>query len=112
MRLSMKPMRRILGGAICALTLFVVVGCSSTAEHRSTGEFIDDTTILAKAKAALVNDPVVSGMNVNVEVNRGVVALNGAVNGDVSKQKAEAIVRGIDGVRGVDNNLVVRQPNP
>jgi hyperosmotically inducible periplasmic protein len=65
---------------------------------------------LAKTKTALVNDPVVSGMAINVDVDRGVVELNGAVNGDVEKQKAEEIARGVNGVRAVENNLVVRQP--
>jgi osmotically-inducible protein OsmY len=90
-----------------------MAGCASDGESRSTGQVIDDTAILGKTKAALLNDPIVSGMAINVEVDRGVVALNGAVNGEVEKRKAEEIARGVDGVRGVDNNLVIRQePKP
>ena len=45
----------------------------------------------------------------NVDVVRGMVYLDGAVNGEVAKQKAEEIARGVEGVRGVENNLIVRQ---
>lgn len=101
-------MERWVAGAVCALAL-MVAGCASDGNNRSTGQVIDDTAILAKTKAALVNDPVVSGMAINVDVTRGVVTLDGAVNGAVEKQKAEEIARGVEGVRGVANNIVVRQ---
>lgn len=97
-----------MGALVCAGGI-LLGGCASDGDSRSTGQVIDDTAILAKAKAALVNDPVVSGMAINVEVNRGVVQLNGAVNAEVEKRKAEEIARGVDGVRGVENNLVIRQ---
>ena len=62
-----------------------------------------------KVKAALVNDPVVHGSEIAVNVDRGVVSLSGAVNGDVERRKAEEITRGVDGVRGVENNIMVRR---
>jgi hyperosmotically inducible protein len=107
-------MRRIkswIAGASCALAL-VFAGCASDGSQRSTGEVIDDSAILAKTKTALVNDPVVSGMAINVDVNRGVVQLHGAVNGDAEKAKAEQIARGVEGVRAVENHLVVREAIP
>jgi hyperosmotically inducible periplasmic protein len=104
----MKKLKLRLAALGCAVGLFAA-GCASDANSRSTGQVIDDTAILAKTKAALVNDPVVSGMAIDVGVNRGVVALNGTVNGAVEKRKAEEIARGVDGVRGVENNIVVRQ---
>jgi osmotically-inducible protein OsmY len=104
----MNKLQGWLAGAGCALALFVT-GCASDGSQRSTGQVIDDAAILTKAKAALVNDPVVSGMAINVDVHRGIVTLDGAVNGAVEKQKAEDIARGVDGVRAVENNLVVRE---
>ena len=104
----MKCFKMIWAALGCAAVLFVT-GCGSTAESRSTGQVIDDTALHTKIKTALVNDPVVSGTAINVDVERGVVTLNGAVNGDVEKRKAEDIARGVDGVRGVQNNIVVRK---
>ena len=107
----MKSLKIISAALVCTVAFFVT-GCGSTADSRSTGQFIDDTDIHTKVKAALVNDPVVAGTSINVDVTRGVVSLTGAVNGDVEKIKAEDIARGVDGVRSVENNLIVRQANP
>ena len=104
----MKNLKKILAALACAASLFVM-GCGSTSDNRSTGQVIDDTAIHTKVKAALVNDPVVSGTAINVDVERGVVVLTGAVNGEVEKRKAEDIARGVNGVRSVENNLVVRK---
>jgi len=89
-------------------TLFVA-GCAGDGTKRSTGEVIDDTAIHTKVKTALLNDPIVHGSEIAVHVDRGVVSLSGAVNGDVEKRKAEEISRGVDGVRGVENNIMVRR---
>jgi osmotically-inducible protein OsmY len=107
----MKNLKKISAVLGCAAALFVT-GCGSTADDRSTGQVIDDTAIHTKVKAALVNDPVVSGTAINVDVERGVVILTGAVNGNVEKTKAEDIARGVNGVRSVENNLIVRQAAP
>jgi osmotically-inducible protein OsmY len=107
----MKNLKKISAVLGCAAALFVT-GCGSTGDNRSTGQVIDDTAIHTKVKAALVNDPVVSGTAINVDVERGVVVLTGAVNGNVEKIKAEDIARGVNGVRSVENNLIVRQAGP
>ena len=104
----MKKLQRIFAITGVAASLFVA-GCAGDANKRSTGEVIDDTAIHTKVKAALLNDPVVHGTSIGVNVDRGVVLLNGAVNGEVEKRKAEEIARGVDGVRGVENNIIVRQ---
>jgi osmotically-inducible protein OsmY len=104
----MKRLKQLF--ALSGLTgALFVAGCSGDGNKRSTGEFIDDTAIHTKVKAALVNDPVVHGSEIAVNVDRGVVALSGAVNGDVERRKAEEITRGVDGVRGVENNIMVRR---
>ncbi|HEX7859095.1 MAG TPA: BON domain-containing protein [Verrucomicrobiae bacterium] len=107
----MKRFKQITAAFACIAALFVT-GCGSTADSRSTGQVIDDTAIHTKVKAALVNDPVVAGTAINVDVNRGAVVLTGAVNGDVEKTKAEDLARGVNGVRSVENNLVVRETQP
>ena len=107
----MKSLKQISAALVCTAAIFTI-GCGSTGDNRSTGQVIDDTAIHTKVKAALVNDPLVSGTAINVDVERGVVVLSGAVNGDVEKTKAEDIARGVNGVRSVENNLVVREAQP
>ena len=92
------------GGLIPALWL----GCASTATRESTGEYIDDSTVTAKVKAALVKDPVVSAFAVSVETYKGGVQLSGFVNTAAEKTQAEAVTRGVYGVKSVTNSLVVK----
>ena len=84
------------------------MGCASTATRESTGEYIDDSTITAKVKAALVKDPVVSALAVNVKTYKGVVQLSGFVNTADEKTQAEQVARGVYGVKSVANSLIVK----
>ena len=83
-------------------------GCASTSTHESTGEYIDDSTVTAKIKAALVKDPVVSAIAISVETYKGVVQLSGFVNTDGEKTRAEEVARGVRGVKSVANSLIVK----
>ena len=85
-------------------------GCSSTAEHRSTGAYIDDTAITAKVKGAFVQDQVVKAMDVKVDTYNGTVQLSGFVENADQRSRAEQIARGIAGVRDVTNNIQVNPP--
>jgi osmotically-inducible protein OsmY len=105
---GMKKLRYFGTIGFFALSLFMA-GCAGGPNSKSTGELIDDSAIHTKVAAALINDPIVSSRSIDVDVNRGTVTLNGAVNGEVEKKKAEDIVRGINGVRAVQNNLIVRK---
>jgi len=107
----MKNVKRFIMGIGFAGALFIA-GCAGNGEKRSTGEYIDDAAIHTKVKAALINDPVVSGTKIGVTVDHGVVVLDGTVNGEVDKRKAEDIARGVDGVRSVENHIIVRTYHP
>jgi len=96
----------LLGSAGVAFT----AGCSSTAEHRSTGAYIDDTSITAKVKGAFVKDDVVKAMDVKVDTYNGTVQLSGFVENADQKMRAEQIARGIAGVREVTNNIQLNTP--
>ena len=56
----------------------------------------------------MLNDPVIKGMEVDVDVERGVVYLNGVVNGTAEKRKASELAEGVAGVKSVHNNLEIR----
>ena len=56
-----------------AVMLVSVLGCASTATQEGTGEYVTDTWITGKVKAALVADDQVKATEVNVETFKGVV---------------------------------------
>jgi osmotically-inducible protein OsmY len=97
------------------LPLAFVVGCAGTTQSgsqgdtgsRSTGAVIDDAAITAKVKTALLADPEISGLKINVDTAQGTVSLKGEIKTLALRKKAEGIVRGVAGVKSVNNQLVV-----
>jgi len=73
------------------------------------GQNIDDTTITTQVKAKLAGDKASSVTRVQVDTNRGVVQLSGTVESSADRSRAEQLVRGVDGVRNVVNNLQVQR---
>ena len=96
---------------LVSLSLLAVAACSPTRTQKSAGEQIDDTVVTAKVKAALVDNPVTKARQIDVEVFRGSVQLNGFVATAAEKSQATATTRSVQGVRNVHNNLLVRAPD-
>ncbi len=96
----------IIGGA--ALGTAFTAGCSATATHQSTGEYIDDAAITTKVKSAFVSDDTVKAFDVKVDTFRGVVQLSGFVDSTLQKSRAEEIARATNGVRDVKNNIQLK----
>jgi len=89
------------------LALFMA-GCASTDTQESFGEYVDDSVITTKVKAALFNDPTLSGFEVNVETFKGRVQLSGFVSSQADINKAVEIARGVEGVRSVENDMQIK----
>ncbi|MCX6954157.1 MAG: BON domain-containing protein [Verrucomicrobia bacterium] len=83
-------------------------GCASTPTKESTGEFVDDSSITMKVKAAFIKDPVVKASDVTVETFKGTVQLSGFVNTSAEKAQAGRLAETIKGVTAVKNNIVVK----
>ena len=94
--------------ALSFAMLILLVGCASQATRESTGEYIDDTAITTKVKAALVADKEVSALSVNVETYRGVVQLSGFADNQSEISRAVSVARGVKGVKSVKNDLRVK----
>jgi hyperosmotically inducible periplasmic protein len=85
-----------------------VVNSVAVAPATSIGTRLDDSLITGKVKAALMDAADVKSLQINVETHDGVTQLAGFVASAAMKDKAGQIAAGIDGVKRVDNVLVVR----
>ena len=65
---------------ILALMLATMLGCASTSKQEGTGEYVDDSVITTKVKAAIFNEPSLKSAEINVETFKGVVQLSGFVS--------------------------------
>jgi len=93
---------------ILALVLLFSLGCASTSTQSSTGQYIDDTVITTKVKAAIFNDPTLSSAEINVETFKGVVQLSGFVGSTAEINQAVLVTRAVDGVQSVKNDMQVK----
>ena len=95
--------------SVLATSLLVsLAACAPTPTREGTGEYIDDSVITGKVKAAFAADPTVKATQVQVETFKGTVQLSGFVDSRESAQKAVEIARGVKGVKSVKNEIVVR----
>lgn len=83
----------------------VMLGCASTAKKEGTGEYIDDSVITTKVKAAVFNEPTLKSAEINVETFKGVVQLSGFVNSNEDIAKAVSVAKGVKGVTSVKNDM-------
>jgi hyperosmotically inducible protein len=69
---------------------------------------LDDSAITAKIKAAILEDSLLKVLEIEVITEAGGVQLNGTVTSQESIDRAEGIAAGVQGVKSVENNLVVK----
>jgi len=104
----MAKVQRTLQLIICIGLLAAFLGCASTPKHESTGEYVDDSVITTKVKAAIFDESTLKTLQINVKTYRAVVQLSGFVDSTQSVIKAGEVARGVTGVISVENSLVVK----
>lgn len=91
-----------------AVLLASIAGCAATPKQESTGEYIDDSVLTAKVKAAVLNDPALKSAEFNVETHKSVVQLSGFVSTQAAINKAVELARTVPGVTSVRNDMRVK----
>jgi hyperosmotically inducible periplasmic protein len=74
----------------------------------SMGTKLDDTVLVSRVKAALLDASDVKSGQINVEARGGIVQLGGFVTGEKMKKRALAVARGVRGVKQVVDALFVK----
>jgi len=104
---TMTTFKRI-SAFLAAITMMFMLGCASTTKHEGTGEYVDDTVITSKVKAAILEEPGLKSAEINVETFKGVVQLSGFVSSRASINKAVEIAHGVRGVKSVKDDMRVK----
>jgi osmotically-inducible protein OsmY len=99
---------RYVTAAVVVVLLTAFAAHAEDPTKRSTGVYVDDKVVTTKVKAALLNDPEVKGLQVNVETFNGVVQLSGFVDKPEQIPRATEVTKGVEGVKSVKNDLNVR----
>ena len=76
--------------------------------RKTVGESLDDRLLVSRIKTALIKEPGVSSMGIDVDAQKGVVTLSGIVATQTLKETILRIAREAKGTVGVVDNLTVR----
>ncbi|MNR28162.1 Osmotically-inducible protein Y precursor [compost metagenome] len=101
----MKSFKKYACAVFIALSLSAVAGCTSTSKTAGTGEYVDDSVVTTKVKAAILNEPGLKVAEINVETFKGVVQLSGFVTSQADANRAVEVARGVGGVTSVKNSM-------
>lgn len=96
------------GIAVAAiLAAAMLAGCATRPAYESNAEAVDDATITANVKAALLQDPDTRASNISVNTIHGRVELTGFVNSRREGDEAAHDARRVAGVLSVNNELQI-----
>jgi len=104
----MEKLQTIFKMFACILLITSFMGCAATRKSESTGEYIDDSTITTKVKAAIFEEDTLKTLQITVVTYKTVVQLSGFVDSDQNVRKAGQVALRVKGVTAVKNDLVVR----
>ena len=104
----MKKRNFVIHCLVLLMLIATLAACASTRTHESTGEYVDDSVITTKVKALLAEDDFFKSFQISVETFKGIVQLSGFVNSRQAVNRAGEIVRTVQGVKSVKNNLIIK----
>ena len=91
--------------AVAAVALLSTVGCRVMHHQETAGQYVDDTTLSARAKAALIKDKNVKSSDFSIEVYQGNVTLTGVARRRLKPNSRKRTFSAIDGVKSVKNDV-------
>jgi hyperosmotically inducible periplasmic protein len=94
--------------AVTAASMLALSGCAVTRGQQTVGEYVDDAAITTAVKARLIESSDTAASSISVETLNGTVMLSGFAKSASEKSAAEAIARRVNGVKAVENQMVVR----
>lgn len=103
--MTIKP---LLLATLLAVAAVTTISCASTRTSEGTGEYVDDTVITTKVKAAFLGEKGLKVAEINVETFKGVVQLSGFINSRADADRAIALARSVSGVTSVKDDMRIK----
>jgi len=104
----MKKRNIVIHFLVLLMLISTFAACASTRTHESAGEYVDDSVITTKVKSLLAADDFLKSFQISVETYQGTVQLSGFVDSQNTVDKADEIVKNIQGVKSIKNDLIVK----
>ena len=94
-----------LGRVMGAFALALFIGAASVAASQVST--VKDGWLVMKVHSEMVDEDVLSGSNIDVDVKNGVVTLQGTVPSEAARSRALAVAKANDGVKNVVDQLKI-----
>jgi hyperosmotically inducible protein len=116
-RMNIRSYPLVLGIVLTAGMTILATGCdrqkavpynASEPPKTTVGMEIDDTVVTTRVKSALLNELDIKGFDVKVETRKGMVLLSGFVDNQARSDRAISIARAVEGVKGVENGMTLK----
>ena len=104
----MKEFYRSSKFLLCLGVFFLLLVGTASAQKETPGQYLDDSIITTKVKAAIFEEPSLKALQIEVETYKGVVQLSGFVDSSDNVHKAGEVASKIEGVKSVENDLKVK----
>lgn len=102
----------LLQGCVAVAAGGAVAGASAAVDRRTTGAFVEDESIELKAVRAIMADKDLNAQaHLNVTSYNTIVLLTGEAPTEELRQRAEKIVRGVEKVSTVHNEINIAAPS-
>ena len=85
---------------------------AASAAFGEVGDAVANSVLISKVKVALLGDPQVKGMQVEVNSRDGVVTLAGSLDSAAEVDRAVAVAKGVEGVKAVESRLTAPAGRP
>ena len=96
------------GSALAETSAVDKAGDKIDSSMNKVGNFMDDSSITAKVKAALVDHDSIKSTDISVKTEKKVVTLSGFVTSQQQAEEAVKVAKGVEGVTSVSDKLHVR----
>lgn len=103
-----KANRQIEKAAASAEKKLDQTGATIRETTADAGKVIGDSALTAKVKAALIAEPGLKALKIDVNTVDGIVTLNGIVDTAANRDRAVQVTTGVQGVKSVKDSLVVK----
>lgn len=104
----MLKLNRIMVILACFVLVSASMGYAATQNKESTGQYVDDSVITTKVKAAIFAESSLKTLQIKVKTYKGIVQLSGFVDSAQSVTKAGEVAGRIENVVSVKNDLAVK----
>ncbi|HBG07763.1 MAG: transporter [Geobacteraceae bacterium GWC2_58_44] len=104
----MAKFQRLMKVLLCAGFLATFAGCASPEKRETAGQYVDDSIVTTRVKAAIFDEMALKTFQINVKTYESTVQLSGFVDTAEHARMAGDIARKVEGVKQVRNDLIVK----